>query len=304
MATSLLSLRGFAAFVILAASAPAPASQAAPFWKRSAPAAPAAAAALDDRLEPIERAIEEGRLVDAGQLIDQQALAGGATPRLKLLTGELGLARGQYEAALDEFRAAARSPDLVNRARQGEALALAHLGHADEALPLLKQVVAVDPNAWRAWNALGAMYDRTSAWSQAEAAYQHAMDAAPSAAAPLNNRGYSYLLQGRLDQAAADFVTALQKKPDLAEARANLRLALALRGDYDRATDGVGNADRAALLNNAGLAAGARGDFGQAESLLQRAITTKGEFYPRASENLTLIRELQSRVKGSSHGAP
>lgn len=302
MATSLLSLRGLAAFVILtAASAPALPGHAAPFWKRSAPPA---AAVRDERLEPIQRAIEEGRLVDAGQLIDQQALGGGVTPRLKLLTGELGLARGQYDAALDEFRAAAAEPDLVNRARQGEALALANLGRADDALPLLKQVVAADPSAWRAWNALGAMYDRTSAWAQAEAAYQHAMDAAPSAAAPFNNRGYSYLLQGRLDLATADFVTALQKKPDLAEARANLRLALALRGDYERATDGVSNSERAALLNNAGLAAGARGDFGSAESLLQRAMSTKGEFYPRASENLTLIHELQSRVKGSSHDAP
>ncbi|RAK56137.1 hypothetical protein DJ017_17265 [Phenylobacterium soli] len=294
-------MHGLAALVIFAATcAPMTPAHAASFWKRSAPAA---APAPEQDLEPIERALEEGRLVDAGQLIDQQALAGGATPRLKLMVGELGLARGEYAAAIDAFRSAAGEADLGAKARQGQALALAHMGRVDEALPLLKKVVAEQPSAWRAWSALGAMYDRSSAWADAEAAYQHAIEAAPGAAAPYNNRGYSYLLQGRLDAAASDFVAALQRKPDLAEARANLRLTLALRGDYDRATDGVGAADRAALLNNAGLAAGARGDFGKAEALLQQAMATKGEFYPRASENLTLVRELQSRVKVATHDA-
>lgn len=249
------------------------------------------------RYDEIQRALDEGRLLDVGELIDKLALSGSKEPRLKLFAGELGLARGSYEAALGAFRAVRDEPSLQSEALQGEALALAQLGRPGEALPLLKQVVAREPAAWRAWNTLGAEYDNIGAWSDAEDAYAHALATAPRPALPLNNRGYSRLLQGRLDEAVTDFVAALGKQPDLAAARSNLRLALALRGEYDRAIDGATGSDRAASLNNAGLAAGARGDFSKAEDMLQRAIAAKGAFYQRAADNLVLVHELARRTK-------
>jgi Flp pilus assembly protein TadD len=292
-------LAAVAVAVLSTASLAVPA-QALP-WRRPAPApAPVAAPA---QLDQIQRALDEGRLVDAGQLIDQFTLAGVADPRLHLMIGELGLARGRYETAIRAFQAARATPALSVQALQGEGLALAHLGRRDEALARLKEVVTQDPGAWRAWNAIGAEYDQAKAWTDAEAAYARAVAAGGSSALPLNNRGYSRLLQGRLDEAITDLVAALQKKPDLAEARANLRLALALRGDYDRATGGPNDRDRPALLNNAGLAAAARGDFGRAETLLNKAIEAKGEYYRLASENLTLVRELARRTEADADGS-
>lgn len=250
------------------------------------------------RLDQIQRALDERRLMDAGQMIDELTLSGASDPRLHLLIGELGLTRGRYEAAIQAFRLAASAPAYSQAAMEGEGLALAHMKRPESRV-LLTQVVKRNPAAWRAWNALGVDYDRAQNWVQAEQAYEHAIRSAPNPALALNNRGYSRLLQGRLDAAAADFVAALEKQPDQAVARANLRLTLALQGDYARAVDGASARDRAALLNNAGLAAGARGDFRTAETLLQQAMTSKGEFYQRASDNLTLVRDLATRTQGA-----
>ena len=119
----------------------------------------------------------------------------------------------------------------------------------------------------------------------------------------LNNRGYSRLLQHQRDLAVADFVAALRKKPDLAEARTNLRLALAMGGDYDRAIAGGTASEQAALLNNAGFAATMRGDYTSAEQLLNKALALKSEYYTVASDNLKIVRALSARSEGGSNAA-
>jgi Flp pilus assembly protein TadD len=112
------------------------------------------------------------------------------------------------------------------------------------------------------------------------------------------------LLQHRRDDAVADLVSALNKKPDLAEARTNLRLALAYGGDYDRAVAGGSSIDQAAFLNNAGFAAAMRGDYAGAEDLLNRAIKLKSEYYDRASENLKIVQALAAQSSGPVRAAP
>jgi Flp pilus assembly protein TadD len=175
-------------------------------------------------------------------------------------------------------------------------MAQSMLGRSDDALEALKQATATDKTLWMAWNALGREYDLRRDWVKSKAAYAAAL-AAPGAntAVVLNNRGFSELLQNRVAEADADFVAALDKDPALAAARTNLRLSLAIEGHYQRATaTGVGD-DRAAVLNNVGLAAAVRGDYNEADKLLNQAIEAKGQFYGRAAENLQLARDLASR---------
>jgi Flp pilus assembly protein TadD len=181
------------------------------------------------------------------------------------------------------------------------------LGRSDEALPALKAAVAEDPMAWRAWNALGGEYDRRKDWKSAEEAYAHAMDASNRAAIVLNNRGFSRVLQNRLEEGITDLVAALEKKPDLAAARTNLRLAMGLKGDYDRALAAGPQEDKAALLNNVGYAALLRGDNEQAQALFNRAIAARGQYYGRASSNLEMANGLQARTAaqlGTPNGRP
>lgn len=257
----------------------------------------------DDTVKEIQRAIDEQRYVDAGNMLDRALVASGADPRLVLLTGRLGVARGRYNEALASFKSIDTDPKLRASAEEGEGIALSMLGRSKEAVAALQAAVAEDPSAWHAWNALGTEYDRMRDWAQAEAAYDHAFSDSDGSPLVLNNRGFSLLLQNRLDEATGDFVAALEKKPDLASARSNLRLAIAMKGEYDRAVAGAGTSDRAAAFNNAGFAAMLRGDYPEAENLLGQAMKAKGEYYARAAANLELTHSLEADSKAVSAGA-
>ena len=249
------------------------------------------------------RAIDEQRYADAGQLLDRAFAAGLSDPRLVLLTGDLHLARGRNEDALASFSSQQITPELFASASAGRGIALSRLGRSPEAITALRQAVTSNPAEWRAWNALGVEYDRQKNWVQADLAYAEALKSPSAGAMVYNNRGYSRLLQGRQAEASADFVTALDRDPGFAVARTNLRLALAVRGEYGRATTVSGAEDKAAILNNAGFAAMMRGDLAQAESLFTQAIAARGRFYGRAQENLKLTRGLMARAKPTTVAA-
>jgi Flp pilus assembly protein TadD len=255
----------------------------------------------DQTVSDIERAIEEKRFLDASAMIDMAVLSGSKDPRLGLLSAKVDLGRGRYDQALGEFRSAQASPLTRGAAMEGEGLVMCLSGRENEAVPLLKKTVAEFPKSWRAWNALGGAYDDQRKWAEADDAYAHAMAASDAPAMVINNRGYSYLLRNRLDEATADFVEALRQRPDLEVARTNLRLAMAMKGEYARATAGASKGSEAALLNNAGFAALVRGDYGQAETLLQQAMARKGEYYDLAAANLELVRETKARQAAESH---
>ncbi len=264
----------------------------------------AAPASLDGVVTDIEQALSEQRLVDAARLLDTAMLAGAKDPRLTLLSGRLEMERGHYADALDDFKSAQLAPQTRAAALEGAGVVLSLLGRSDEAMTVLQQAVAQSPTAWRAWNALGCEYDQLRDWTHAEQAYDNALKNSNQAAIVLNNRGYSRILQHRLEDAIADLVTALQKRPDFAEARTNLRLVLAMKGDYGRAVSPGAEDDKAALLNNAGFAAALRGDYAQAEDLLGQAIKTRSVYYDRASQNLVMVKALADKDKGPAHAAP
>ena len=266
--------------------------------KDKKPAQTAASAGREEAyVREIRRAIDEQRHSDAGKLLDRAFAAGMSDPRLMVLTGELHLARGQNEDALASFSSVQITPELAAQAATGKGIALSRLGRSPEAIQALRQAVAQDPAAWRAWNALGVEYDRQKNWQQADLAYAEALKSPHAGAMVYNNRGYSRLLQGRQQEASADFVAALDRDPAFAVARTNLRLALAVRGEYERATTVSGAEDKAAILNNAGFAALMRGDLLQAESLFTQAIAARGKTYARAQENLELTRGLMASAK-------
>ena len=274
-----------------------------PVAAEAANSSAAAKSVPDAAIAELQKALNEERYVDAAAQINQLAVAGVDDPRLTLAAGELSLARGRYDAALASFKTVDANPGLGARALEGEGIALSQLNRSAEALSILQKAVALDAKAWRAWNALGAEYDRRRDWADAETAYARALDESQNAAAVLNNRGYSRLLQNRLDDAVTDFVAALQKKPDLAAARTNLRLAIAMKGEYARAVEGATPGTKAAILNNAGFAAMLRGDYAQAEDLLAQAMKAKGEYYGRASANLETAKGMKSNAPAGQENA-
>lgn len=273
-----------------------------PSAARAAPPAATqpSAAATEAGVAMIRDAIEEMRFIDAERLLDQAAVAGVKDDRMTLLAGELELNRHQLKPALAAFdeleaRAARVAPATLNQARSDRGITLSLLGRSDDAMRVLGEAVKSDPTLWRAWNALGAEYDARKDWDKAEAAYAHAMEASGGAAIVLNNRGYSRLMQHRYDASATDFVAALNKRPDFPEARANLRLVLAMKGDYARATQGGSEQDQATLLNNAGFAAAMQGDYARAEELLNRALKLRSTYFEKAGENLKVVSAMAGK---------
>jgi Flp pilus assembly protein TadD len=243
-------------------------------------------------ISEIQSAFDDERYLDASRLLDQALLTSGSDPRLTYWAGALNLAHGGYQDALNNFSAIKTDPKMHTLALAGEGIALSALGRHEEAIASLQAAVMEDPKAWRAWNALGSEYDRRHDWANAEAAYTQAISGSGGAAIVLNNRGFSRLSQKKLDLAIADFVAALQKKPDLAPARNNLRLSMSMQGDYDRAIKGAPPTDQAAVLNNAGYAAMLRGDYGKARELFTQAMKAKGGYYAVAAANLELTQSL------------
>ena len=264
----------------------------------SEPKKPALSNVSNETIAQIQTAFDDQRYLDAGKILDQALLSSGSDPRLTFWAGELSLVRGRYQDALSNFTSVKTEPAVRARALEGEGIALAALNRSQEAMVSLQAAVAADPNAWRAWNALGSEYDRRHDWANAEAAYAHALSGSGDAAIVLNNRGFSRLSQKKPDLAILDFVAALQKKPDLAPARNNLRLAMSMQGEYDRAINGAAATDQAAVLNNAGFAAMLRGDYAKAKELLTQAMKAKNGYYALAAANLELTQNLAKGQAG------
>lgn len=249
-------------------------------------------AVSDETISQIQSAFDDERYLDASKIVDQSLFSHADDPRLTYWAAELSLVHGAYQDALTNFTAAKKDPKMHDLALAGEGIALSELGRHDEAMASLQAAVKDEPSAWRAWNALGSEYDRRHDWANAEAAYANALSSSGGAAIVLNNRGFSRLSQKRPDIAIPDLVAALQKKPDLAVARSNLRLAMSMQGEYDRAIKGAPAADQAEVLNNAGFAAMLRGDYAKATELLTEAMKAKNGYYAIAAANLELTQNL------------
>ena len=257
------------------------------------PVAPVAVS--DEVVAQIQGAFDDQRYLDAGRLLDQALLSSSGDARLTYWAGELSLVQGRYQDALTNFGNIKTNPATRALALAGEGIALAKLGRSKDALTSLQIAVKEDPKMWRAWNALGSEYDGRHDWAKAEEAYAQAISGSEGAAIVFNNRGFSRLSQKRTDLAIADFVAALEKKPDLVPARNNLRLAMSMQGEYDRAIKGVSSTDQAAVLNNAGFAAMVRGDYAKAKEFLTQAMKTKNGYYAVAAANLEMTQNLASR---------
>ena len=240
-----------------------------------------------------EQAIADGRLADAKLLIERALLVDGDNVRAKLLLAELRLATGAVDSADTLFRELQEHRDVEAQALQGSGLAHFAKGDQEGGVKLLQQSVEQDSELWRAWNALGYYYDSREDWENAVAHYSAALEAQENNPIVLNNRGFSRLMQGELDGAVADLTNAVKQDPDMRMARANLRLALAWRGEYVLALAGVPKNKTARSLNNTGYVAMLRGDFASAESFLLRAVEADPSFSPIARRNLELLGYLR-----------
>ena len=229
---------------------------------------------------------------------DCEQAAGAATEVLRFdetnLDARLVLAECDYKAK--DF-AGAKTRYLALQSESNDPRILRGLGNIalmeariDDAKTLLDQAVIIDAGDWRAWNSLGYAEDLRRDWTAAEAAYRKATDLAPGEAAPWNNLGMSLMQQNRFDDAVKAFQTALNVDPGLSVARTNLRVAMAIKGDYAGALADATDKERAVVLNNVGVAALRRGDREVARKMFRDALDASPTFYAVAYSNLERTR--------------
>ena len=262
--------------------------------------APIIAPAAPETLVLAQRALAEQRYGDANKLRERVLIADPQNLEARLLGAELSLATGAPKQAAEIFESLIASPEVAAPALQGHGISLMLLGARNRGVESLRQAVELDPTLWRAWNALGYYYDYERDWAAAAESYSRALEGNPNSAFIFNNRGFSMLMQKRLDEAIEDLNLALKIEPDFEVAQENLRLALAWSGRYIHAMSGTADRDMARVLNNIGFIAVLRGDYKNAEAYLLRAMEVDPSYNDVASRNLKYLEQVRELDKAGS----
>lgn len=197
---------------------------------------------------------------------------------------------GDHAEALKQYRQLGKYPSHQTEALEGEGLALLQLRNWDAAERVLLQALERDATLWQAWNALGQVRDQKQKWDDAEISYLRAIALRPQTASVHNNLGVSYLYQLRLDEAVAQFDRSLSLKGGIATVEGNRVVALAMKGDYDGAVQGISWSQRQYGYNNLGFVALLNGDKSRARGFLDKAEEESPRFYPIAAENLKSLQ--------------
>ncbi len=247
-----------------------------------------------------ERALSENRHDDARQLIERVLLSEPENWEAQLLLAELHLATGDTRRAEPIFESLFDKTGVAGRALQGHGIVLTLQGDLDNGVESLQRAVAQDSGLWRAWNALGYHHDSNQDWAAAADSYGKALDGNPDSALIYNNRGFSLLMQRRLEEAVADLNRALQVDPEFEVARENLRLALAWQGKYVHAMAGASSRDMPRILNNIGFIALMRGEYDNAEAYLLRAMEADPRYNETAARNLNYLKQVRELAKAES----
>ena len=103
-----------------------------------------------------------------------------------------------------------------------------------QAIEEFDKAIQLNPLYTEAYNAQGISYDHLGEYEAAQSKYAIALKIDPNLAHVQNNMGYSYLLQGKVDEAIEFFERALFIKNDQVYSN-NLGLAYARNGQFDAA---------------------------------------------------------------------
>ncbi|MGH6894800.1 MAG: tetratricopeptide repeat protein [Dongiaceae bacterium] len=129
-----------------------------------------------------------------------------------------------------------------NASQSGDAMTLLELGKdylaADQlnlAKPTLERAKTAAPLNWEILSALGVVYDYEGKYKLAQDQYDAALFLAPDNPTILNNKALSLAQEGRLDDAVTTMQLAIDQPEASAQARQNLALLMALKGDADAA---------------------------------------------------------------------
>ncbi|MEX2517875.1 MAG: tetratricopeptide repeat protein [Paracoccaceae bacterium] len=226
----------------------------------------------DDAVSYFQRALNE----DPGRVDYQRGYA-------------LALARARrYGEAAEQFEALEQDGAANDRIRIEHAHSLARLERWPEADAQMAQVSAGADSA-RRYLIDAMLADQRSDWTAADIAYEQARRHSANPARILNNWGVSKMSRGETEAAAKTFEEALSFDPRLFNAKNNLAVARALKGEYRLPLVSMTEVERAIMLHNIGVIALRRGDVREAKGLFTMAIAAHPQYYPEAAEKLAAL---------------
>jgi Tfp pilus assembly protein PilF len=235
---------------------------------------------------------------------------------------DLMLTARDPNAAVDYFqKALAREPDRADF-RRGLASSLARAGRYPESARVYQELVTLNQDEptdrldyafvamrldeWDTVKTLSRSFpaglatprrylidamvaDQDENWEAADKAYARAVKLSPQPGAVLNNWGVSQMSRGDLAAAEATFQRALSYDGRLFNAKNNLGIARALRGEYSLPLVPLTDEEKAVLLNNMGIVAMRRGDEKVARGLFAAAVDAHPQYYAGAASKLAAL---------------
>jgi Flp pilus assembly protein TadD len=204
--------------------------------------------ATTTELTPTEKANVEPALRQAAMMSERNASYGEAAqhyaalhakyPQDKQIT--MALARNlrfagnpQQAIAVLNSGALAQSPDALTLLELGKDYLAAD--QLNLAKPTLERARAAAPLNWEILSSLGVVYDYEGDYEQAQQQYDAALFVDPENPTVLNNKALSLAQQGRLEEAVTTMKIATDQPSASAQARQNLALLMALKGDSQAA---------------------------------------------------------------------
>lgn len=149
--------------------------------------------------------------------------------------GDVYLARGEYEQAIEAYREAPRTAEVWDKM----GVAWHHLDAIDEARHDYQRALLIRPNYPEAINNLGATYFAQRNYKKAIRLYQNALRLMPQSAVIAANLGTAYFAQGKFRQGLNAYRRAFQLDPavfaepdSLANVPGNTSRAYRAREDY------------------------------------------------------------------------
>lgn len=178
----------------------------------------------------------QGKMAEARQLIRGLPERNPGDARLKLMA-EVGLLRDlkQYQAAYDLLGQAVKADPKESDFVYDQALMAEKLNQLPEMERLLRQVIALKPDAYNAYNALGYSFaDRNVRLPEAKQLIQKALEFVPNDPFIRDSLAWVEFRMGNLSESVKIFADAFKSKPD-AEIAAHFGEVLWALGQREKA---------------------------------------------------------------------
>ena len=208
-------------------------------------------------------------------------------PRLNTKIGFVHLREGRYQIAHNILSSTPKPKEIAYQIWLGLGLAQVSLGMISEAEDSLSHALDNDNVSWKAYNALGVIHNKKDEPEKALEMFDQALRRQPKVAALYNNRGLSYMMLGRKNEAEKSFWQALKLDSGHKLARNNLALLYSSDNRWDEARRAFElSVGEAKAYNNVGVLMAHEGNYLDASEQFRKAVEKNPTYYSLADQNL------------------